>query len=196
MKNKIMKMKDRIVMIAGIALAGVLVTVAAVNSKSGVTGILDDGAAFRSAADIDGEEFHYFDSEAVALSSSSNVDASLREEALEAADIINDMREDAGLEPLDWDLNLEHVADVRSEEAADVFSHTRPSGQPWNTVDSQIQGGENLAFGFDDAQDVVDAWTDSPTHYDNMMYGDFTKGAIAVYKGDDNVCTWSHQFGY
>lgn len=194
MKN-IKDMKDRIVMITGIAVAGALVTIAAANSK-GTPGLIDDGAAFRTAADIASDEYHYFDSEAVALSSASSEDSSLREEAIEAANIINDMREDAGLDPLEWDLNLEHVADVRSEEAADVFSHTRPSGKAWNTVDSEIQGGENLAFGFDDAQDVVDAWTDSPTHYDNMMYGDFTKGAIAIYKGDDDVCTWSHQFGY
>ena len=194
--KKIADMKDRIIMIAGIVAAGALVTIAAANSKSGVTGILDDGAAFRSAADIASDEYHYFDSEAVALSSTSNEDSNLREEAIEAANIINDMREDAGLDPLDWDLNLEQVADVRAEEAADVFSHTRPNGQAWNTVNSDIQGGENLAFGFDEAQDVVDAWEDSPTHYDNMMYGDFTKGSIAVYQGDDGVWTWSHQFGY
>ena len=152
-----------------------------------------DNEAVRCKID---EDIFYFDSEAVALSSASSEDASLRDEAIEASNIINDMREEAGLGPLEWDLNLEQTADVRSTEAADVFSHTRPNGKAWNTVNSRIQGGENLAFGFDDAQDVVDAWADSPTHYDNMMYGDFTKGAISIYKGDDDTYYWAEEFGY
>ena len=155
-------------------------------------GTVDDEAV---RCKIEGDVF-YFDSEAVALSSGSNHDSSLREEAMQAANIINDMREDAGLEPLDWDLNLEQTADVRSEEAADVFSHTRPNGKAWNTVNSKIQGGENLAFGFYDAQSVVDAWEDSPTHYDNIMYPEFTKGAISIYEDDDEVCYWANEFGF
>ena len=155
-------------------------------------GSVDDGAV---RGKCEGDVF-YFDSEAIALSSASSEDSSLRTEALEAANLINKMREDAGLDALDWDLNLETCADVRSEEAADVFSHTRPSGQAWNTVNSRIQGGENLAFGFDDAQDVVDAWEDSPTHYENMMYPDFTKGAISIYEDNDGVCYWADEFGF
>lgn len=153
---------------------------------------VDDGAVREK---IEGDVF-YFDSEAIALSNASSEDSSLRNEALEAANIINEMREEAGLESLDWDLNLEQTADVRSEEAADVFSHTRPNGKAWNTVNSRIQGGENLAFGFYDAQSVVDAWVDSPTHYDNMMYSDFTKGAISIYEDDDETCYWAQEFGY
>ena len=155
-------------------------------------GTVDDEAV-RCAID---NNVIYLDSEAIALSSASNTDSSLREKAIEAGNLINDMREDAGLDPLDWDLNLEQTSDVRSQEISDVFSHTRPSGKPWNTVNSQIQGGENLAFGFDEAQDVVDAWKDSPTHYENMMYGDFTKGAISIYKGDDDTYYWAEEFGY
>ena len=152
-----------------------------------------DNKAVRCAID---DSVIYLDSEAIALSSASNTDSSLREKAIEAGNLINDMREDAGLEPLDWDLNLEQTSDVRSKEISDVFSHTRPGGKPWNTVNSQIQGGENLAFGFDEPQDVVDAWTDSPTHYDNMMYEDFTKGAISIYQDNDEVCYWAEEFGY
>lgn len=155
-------------------------------------GVIDNEAV---RCKIEGDVF-YFDSEAVALSNASNEDSALRGEAIEAANIINDIREDAGLEPLDWDLNLEQTSDVRSREISDVFSHTRPSGKSWNTVNSAIQGGENLAFGFDDAQDVVDAWVDSPTHYDNMMYDDFTKGAISIYQDDDGTCYWAEEFGY
>jgi len=155
-------------------------------------GFVDEGAVREKS---EGDIF-YFDAEAIALSNASNEDSELRSKALEAADLINEMRENAGLETLDWDLNLEQTADVRSEEASDVFSHTRPNGNAWNTVNSKIQGGENLAYGFNDAQDVVDAWTDSPTHYDNMMYSEFTKGAISIYEDDDEVCYWANEFGF
>ena len=155
-------------------------------------GSVDDGAV---RGKCDGDVL-YLDSEAIALSSASSEDTSLRSEALEAASLINEMREDAGLDTLDWDLNLETCADVRAEESADVFSHTRPGGRAWNTVNSEIQGGENLAYGFYDAQSVVDAWEDSPTHYENMMYPDFTKGAISIYEDDDEVCYWANEFGF
>ncbi|MBQ7679980.1 MAG: CAP domain-containing protein, partial [Butyrivibrio sp.] len=123
-------------------------------------------------------------------------DSPLRSQALEAGNLINELRENAGLNDLDWNMNLEQVSEVRAEEAHDVFTHTRPDGQAWNKATSPVQGGENLAFGFDNADDVVDGWMDSPTHRDNIHYSDFEKGAIAIYQDNDDTLYWSHQFGY
>ena len=100
------------------------------------------------------------------------------------------------MEKLDWNQNLESVSDVRAEECDEDFSHTRPNGSAWNTVNSQIQGGENLAFGQDDAQEVVDDWMDSPTHRDNILYGDFSSGSISIYQNDDGVKYWANEFSY
>ena len=122
--------------------------------------------------------------------------SSLRAEALNAYNLVNEHRQDAGLDELNWDMNLEQVSEVRAEEAGDVFTHTRPDGQAWNKATSPVQGGENLAFGFDNADDVVDDWMDSPTHRDNIHYSDFEKGAIAIYQDNDDTLYWSHQFGY
>ena len=197
MKNRIVNMKDKIGLIAGIAVAGVLVVVAAANSSSGhARGVLEGDAAFRTAADMAGDEMFYFDSEAVALAESSEDNAELRQIALETGDLINEIREDNGLDALDWDLNLEQVAGVRAEEASQNWSHTRPNGQAWNTVNSAIQGGENLAFGQESAEEVTEDWMDSPTHADNILYGDFTTGAIGVYEDDDGTLYFSQQFGY
>ncbi|MCR5302103.1 MAG: CAP domain-containing protein [Lachnospiraceae bacterium] len=195
MKSNIVNLKNKIGMIAGIVVAGALVVVAAVNSGEHAKGI-DEGAAFRSAADIASDEYHYFDSEAVALADSSGENSELRAEAMKAGELINEIREDNGLGELDWDMNLEQVAEVRSQEASEYWDHVRPDGSPWNTVNSDIQGGENLAYGQDDAKEVTDDWMASTTHRDNILYPDFEKGAIAVYEADDGTWYWSQQFGY
>ena len=119
----------------------------------------------------------------------------LKKEAIETCDIINEYREDNGLKPLEWDNNLESVANIRAVESSELFSHTRPDGSQWYTVNSKIQGGENLAYGFDDGQSAVKAWQDSPTHNDNMLYYEFSKTAIGIYKSD-GVYYWAQEFGY
>ena len=155
-------------------------------------GSIDDGAVrYKSDGTI-----YYFDSEAVALSSTSNCDTGLRAEAIEANNMINEIRAEAGLNNLRWDQNLETVSHVRAKECSEKFSHVRPDGKQWYTVNSKIQGGENLAFGFNTAEDAVEAWMDSPTHRDNILYDEFTMCAIAIYQTDDGTCYWTQQFGY
>ena len=114
---------------------------------------------------------------------------------MDASNMVNDIRAEAGLDPLVWDSNLETVANVRANEISKNFSHTRPNGRQWYTVNSKIQGGENLAFGFDTAEDVVDAWMNSPTHKDNILYDEFEKVAISIYE-EDGVYYWGQEFGY
>lgn len=138
----------------------------------------------------------FLDSEAIALSNASEFNTGLRAEALEAFNELNEIRASAGLRKLKWDQNLETVSDVRAKECEQSFSHTRPDGSQWYTVNSKIQGGENLAFGYDTASDAVDAWMNSPTHKDNILYGDFRKCAISVYQDDNDTCYWANEFGY
>jgi uncharacterized protein YkwD len=182
-------------MIAGIAAAAILLGIAVVNSK-GVTPALLEENAKRSVADIANEEVTYLDSEAVALASVSDSDTGLRAEALDAFKLVNDERASAGLKALKWDQNLETVSSVRAKECSVKFSHTRPNGTQWYTVNSKIQGGENLAFGFDTAGDAVTAWMNSPTHRDNILYGEFAKVSISIYQDDDGTCYWAQEYGY
>lgn len=138
----------------------------------------------------------YLDSEAMALSNASDIDTGLRAEALEAFNQINDIRTEAGIKKLAWNQNLETVSSVRAKECETSFSHTRPNGKQWYTVNSKIQGGENLAFGYNTATDAVNAWMDSPTHKDNILYGEFRGGSISIYEGDDGTYYWANEFGY
>jgi uncharacterized protein YkwD len=69
-----------------------------------------------------------------------------------------------------------------------MFSHTRPNGQDYYTVggtaasgyqDSPVYG-ENLAYGFDNAGETLDAWIDSPSHHANLVRSSFVTIGVAV----------------
>ncbi len=190
-------MKNKKVIAGLVALGLIAVSSAAYFGLKGgnSVGLLEEDA-FRAVADIQSEKVSYFDSEAVALSSMSDTDTGLRAVAYEAYQQVNDERGTAGLDELKWDKNLETVSSVRAKECSQKFSHTRPDGRQWYTVNSKIQGGENLAFGFDTANDAVDAWMNSPTHRDNILYDEFAKVAISIYEDDNGTCYWAQEYGY
>ena len=184
--------------LVGIVALGVLVasvSTAIIYNNGNGSGLLEDMAK-RSLADIQADSTVYLDDEAIALSDASSTNTALRAEALKAYNLVNAEREAEGLDSLTWDANLESTSSVRSKECSQSFSHTRPNGSAWYTVNSKIQGGENLAFGFDDAASAVDAWMNSPTHKDNILYPDFEKVAISVYVTDDGTAYWAEEFGY
>ena len=122
-------------------------------------------------------------------------DQGLRNEALETYNIVNNERQDAGLDPLSWDQNLETVASVREKESSRAFYHNRPNGSQWNTVNSQIQGGENLAWGQTSANEVVDELMNSPTHRDNILYDEFSNMATGTYRNEDGTDYWTKGYG-
>lgn len=121
-----------------------------------------------------------------------NINASKIE--IECFNIINNKRQENGLEELEWDDELYEVAKIRAEEASRKWSHTRPDGTPWYTVSDEIHG-ENLAKGYNDAGLVVNAWMDSQGHKENMLRPAFTKTAIFYYKAE-NGWFWCQTFGY
>jgi uncharacterized protein YkwD len=81
-----------------------------------------------------------------------------------------------GEAPLTINAQLDQAAQAKADNMAalDYWSHDTPSGQtPWSFItdasyDYQT-AGENLAYGFDTAQDVVTAWMNSPEHRANML---------------------------
>jgi len=179
------------------ALAVLLVPVfACIIYISGGNKGVDDAIAQRASNDIASEETVFLDDEAIALADTSDASTSLRSEAMRAFNLVNSQRTAAGLTALVWDDNLETTSAVRAQEISSSFSHTRPNGRPWYTVNSKIMGGENLAYGYYDANSAVNAWMDSPTHKENILWPDFTKIAISVYAADDGTYYWAQEFGY
>lgn len=102
--------------------------------------------------------------------------------------LMNEVREEAGLEALTMDEDLQEVAYTRAVECSEKFSHTRPNGQAWYTV-SGLTKGENLAharnYNQQKPENVVFAWTLSQGHYANLVRGSFTSVGIAYYSAEN-----------
>lgn len=108
---------------------------------------------------------------------------------------VNQERKAIGLPELTWSSDLAAAAEIRAGEIKTVFSHTRPDGREWWTVNEKVVYGENLARGYQSAEEVMKAWMASPEHKDNILYPGFTKIGIAVYKSDGQWY-WAQEFGY
>lgn len=147
----------------------------------------------------------YIDEEAIALAGSMQTADMTEEEkaradelramAVEAFDLVNAKREEAGLTALIWDEELEACAQVRATEIQTKFSHTRPNGSDWYTVNSDLMWGENLAKGYKSAASVVEAWLASPSHAANILDGEFVTCSIAVYEVG-NKLYFAQEFGF
>ena len=107
---------------------------------------------------------------------------------------INALRSSQGLGGLSMDNSLTQVAATRAQEASTVWSHTRPNGtQGISMLPSNKWRGENLAyvqygsFTFTPGEQQSAAslmfsnLKASPTHYNNMVFGHFTKIGIYTY---------------
>lgn len=112
-----------------------------------------------------------------------------------ALDATNQKRNEAGLSSLKWDGTLAQCAAVRATEASNTWSHTRPNGTAWWTVNSQVQYGENLAKNYQDGSSVVEGWMTSPTHKENLLASDYKTIGIAVYNYNGKWY-WAQEFGY
>ncbi len=152
-----------------------------------------------------GEGIMYIDEEAVALAGSvRNAEMTedekaradeLRAIAVAAFDLVNQKRAEAGLAAYTWDDDLELCAQVRATECGTKFSHTRPNGAEFWTVNSDLMWGENLAKGYKTADSVVEAWMNSPTHAANILDNSFVTCSIAVYEVNGKIYM-AQEFGY
>lgn len=174
------------------ALLVIAMTVLSCCAKKAEVGELDEVAASRGPEDV--SDIVYIDENAIALAA----DAATTETAgtaRAAFDLVNQTRVAAGLNALTWNPGLEQACYVRAQECQSLFSHTRPNGTDWWTVNSDLMWGENLAMHYYDANSAVNAWLASPTHRANIMSG-FTSGAIAIHQASDGTWYWAQEFGY
>lgn len=162
-----------------------------VKSKGSIT---DQAAARGDEVPPDGVV--YIEPEMVSLAAELSGNAETQAAARVAFDLLNARRAEAGLPALTWNSGLEQAAAVRAVEAAQLFSHTRPDGSEWWTVNSNLMYGENLAKGYTTGESATQAWMDSPTHKANILDGGFTSVAIVVHVHSNGQWFWSQEFGY
>lgn len=141
-------------------------------------------------------EFYMDDNLApLAESVDANSTAAMKTQLQIALDTTNQKRAEAGLSVLTWDSSLAQCAAVRATEATQSWSHTRPNGSAWWTVNSQVQYGENLAKNYQSGEDVVAGWMASPSHRENLLASDYKTIGIAVYNYGGKWY-WAQEFGY
>ncbi|WP_049945271.1 CAP domain-containing protein [Butyrivibrio sp. AC2005] len=121
----------------------------------------------------------------------SNATENTEPDELEQAilDGINNVRRENGLSELKYDFELEEYAQIRAQEVAIVWSHTRPDGSEWKTVAPGIYRGEILARNsstdFGEVSNLITGWINSPKHYYEMTQKAFTKAGVGIYHGPD-----------
>ena len=105
----------------------------------------------------------------------------------EVLTLVNEIRAEAGVQPLTLDTTLCQAATMRAVEMdySNLFSHTRPDGSScfsiFNTYPVSCSWyGENIAAGYGSPQEVVTGWKNSPGHYANMTDAGFTKLGVGM----------------
>jgi len=120
--------------------------------------------------------------------------------------LVNQQREAENLPPLEWNQQL---SDSAQDKAIDMveksyFAHVSPvDGKKWSTfiLESEYdynEAGENLAVGFTDPHDIVQAWMDSPSHRENILADGFEESGLGLYIGEwkgRNTYFIAHHFG-
>lgn len=119
------------------------------------------------------------------------------DKAFDVLDIVNKYRAEAGLSKLTMDKTLMSCALQRAIETSLYFSHTRPDGTAWYTVNNDKMSGENLTTGTNTstAAAAMTSWMNSPPHKANILGSDFKSiGIGCVYV--NGAWFWTQAFGY
>lgn len=98
-------------------------------------------------------------------------------------DIINKYRFQEGLSALQIENHISHLAEEHIEYMIinDIVNHNGFVNRSKNIIQvlSAKKVGENVAYNYKTAEDVVKAWINSPTHRENIV-GNFTHFGISI----------------
>lgn len=113
--------------------------------------------------------------------------------------LVNEERAREGLSALSLNTSLSGAASVRAAEIQTSFSHTRPGGKDFSTVlkESGISyraAGENIAYGQNSAQKVMNDWMNSAGHRANILNASYTEIGIAHVKSPSGTDYWVQLF--
>ncbi len=129
--------------------------------------------------------------------------------------LVNEERARVGVQPLDYEQDLQHGVDTRTLDSISIQTlnndHSRPDGSPWYTAFNYLNGtsvfasGENLAYNWltyekyeelsqtsgaleaELAQIFYDQYANSPGHYENMIRDSFNGMAVStMFANHDN----------
>lgn len=105
--------------------------------------------------------------------------------------LTNESRTSFGLKVLAENAILSQAAQSKADDMAlkGYFAHKSPDGKlPWDFIESAgynyIMAGENLAVNFVRAENVSDAWMNSPAHKANILNKNFEEIGIGIAQGE------------
>ncbi len=113
--------------------------------------------------------------------------------AYEVLALVNAERQKVGAAPLVMDESLLESAMHRSAETVILWSHGRPDGTLCFTINSQMRA-ENIAWGANSSQSVMDGWMGSPGHKANILNGEYKGVGVGVVKYN-GAYYWVQCFG-
>ncbi len=99
--------------------------------------------------------------------------------AYEILDIVNKERAANGLAPLTMDKDLLEAAMFRAVEISVNWDHIRPNGESCFSICDKVYG-ENIAYGYYNAEHVMDGWMNSSGHRNNILRQGYKTIGIGV----------------
>lgn len=119
--------------------------------------------------------------------------------AAEVLSLVNAERAKAGVGALTINMAAEQAANVRAQELQQSFSHTRPNGGSFDTALTEAginfrTSGENIAYGQNSAQEVMQVWMNSAGHRANILNQNFTSIGIGHTETGNGVDYWTQLF--
>ena len=130
--------------------------------------------------------------------------------------LINNYRVAHGLAPLRVNGQLNAAANLHSANMAsiggqygswtgmqhDLYGTLRPrvtdrlDSAGYDTWKNVYRWGENIAFGYTSAAEVVQAWINSPSHRQNILNPGFTETGVSVRADANGVLYFTQNFGH
>lgn len=112
--------------------------------------------------------------------------------------LVNEIRNDNGLNQLSENPDLAQVAQMKAEDMQnnDYFDHQSPTyGSPFDMIKkfgiSYMSAGENIAKGQTTPEEVVNSWMNSEGHKKNILNPSYTQIGIG-YSADEDI--WVQMF--
>jgi len=137
----------------------------------------------------------------IMLQSVDEYESKTNRETLEAevVALINETRAQYSAGQVEYSPILTEAARIRAQELTLELSHTRPSGEGFQTALDEQKiiyrlAGENIAAGQNTAEEVVSAWMNSETHKASILYGRFDTIGVGLIENADGRHYWALLF--
>ncbi|MGN1081506.1 MAG: SafA/ExsA family spore coat assembly protein [Acutalibacteraceae bacterium] len=126
-----------------------------------------------------------------------NID-SIKELEMQVIELINRQRSANGLQTLSYNRELCRAARYKSQDMIDkgYFAHQSPTyGSPFTMMQNFglkfSAAGENIAYGQETPESVMNDWMNSPGHRANILSAVYNQVGVGAAKASNGTCYWT-----